>query len=443
MAVTHEGTVPDFLRDPEPRPVKYTIVSADDHVVEAPDTFVGRLPARLADRAPRIIDLEAGTHLSRTHQGLPAVVTQKAGRQAWEYEGKIYAQVGLNAVVGHSDYAAQRFEPMSFDEMRPGCYNATARIHDMDIAAIWSSVNFPSSIAGFCGSVFSASDDKELGHAVMKAWNDWMYEDWCARYPERFIGSGLTWLADPQLGADEIRRNAERGFRAVTMPELPHWLGYPEVHTGYWDPILEACQETDTAICLHVGSSGMLPLPPSGPRFEKNITLFPAVSLLAATEWVWSGVFQRFERLKVVMSEGGIGWVPMLLDRLDYIMSHAGRGGDLNWKGQLSPSEVLLENFWFCMLDDPSTLRVLDRIGSDRVMMEVDYPHSDSTWPDCQAVVRGWAEDSRAHLSKEAIADLTHRTAAQVFRAPLPPEQPGVGTTGGAMQRTVTGDGDA
>lgn len=438
MATTQRDPVPDFLVDPEQRAVRYTIVSADDHVVEAPDTFVGRLPARLGDRAPRLVELEVGTEVNRAHQGLPPIVAHKAGRQVWEYEGRIFAQVGLNAVVGHTDYAAERFEPTSFAEMRPGCFEAGARVRDMDLAGIWSSVNFPSSIAGFCGSVFSASDDKELGHAVMRAWNDWMHDEWCARYPKRFIGAGLTWLADPVLGAAEIRRNADRGFRAVTMPELPHWLGYPEVHSGYWDPILDACEETDTALCLHVGSSGMLPLPPGGPRFEKNITLFPAVSLLAATEWVWSGVLQRFPALKIVMSEGGIGWVPMLLDRLDYIVDHAGKGGDLQWAGELSPSEVLLRNFWFCMLDDPSTLRILDRIGSDRVMMEVDYPHSDSTWPDCQAVVERWATDPGASLSGDEIADLTHRTAAGVFRAPLPP----TGRVVGGMNTRVAALGE-
>ena len=420
MTTTDEAT-PDFLRDPQPREATYTIISADDHVVEAPDTFEGRLPRQLADRAPRIVELGAGVEVSRAHQGLPNVVTGKSGRQVWEYEGKIYAQVGLNAVVGHTDYSAQRFEPTSFGEMRPGCYDADARVRDMDIAGVWSSVNFPSSIAGFCGSVFSASEDPELGYAVTRAWNDWIHEAWFTPHPDRFIPLGLPWLRDPELGAVEVRRNAERGFRAVTMPELPHWLGYPEVHTGHWDPILRACVETDTIVCLHVGSSGMIPLPPTGPRFEKNITLFPAVSLIAATEWLWSGVFQRFPTLRVVMSEGGIGWVPMLLDRLEYVMCHSGAGGGLAWEGPLTPAEVLLRNVWFCTLDDPSTLPIIDRIGSDRVMVEVDYPHSDSTWPDCQALLRQRFGDGATGVSDDDVANLTYRTAARLFRAPLPP----------------------
>jgi predicted TIM-barrel fold metal-dependent hydrolase len=410
-----DDAVPEFLRDPTPREVAYTVVSVDDHVVEPAHTFEGRLPERLADRAPRIVELDAGAQVSRAHQGLPDVVTTKGGRQVWQYEGKIFAQVGLNAVVGHTDYAAQRFEPTSFSEMRPGCFDASARVRDMDIAGIAASINFPSSIAGFCGSVFSSSDDPELGYAVTRAWNDWIHEEWFTPYPDRFIPLGLTWLSDPDLGAMEIRRNAARGFRAVTLPELPHWLARPELHTGYWDPILAACEETQTVVCLHVGSSGMLPLPPTGPRFEKNITLFPAVSLLAATEWLWSGVCQRFPALRIVMSEGGIGWVPMLLDRLDYIVAHSGAGGALAWEGDLSPSEVLLRNFWFCTLDDPSTLTsFLDRAGSDRIMLEVDYPHSDSTWPDTQLVLG--ERFGALQLPEDTIAAITHRNAMDVFR---------------------------
>ena len=420
MATLTDDQIPDFLRDPEPREATYTIVSADDHVVEAPGTFEGRLPQHLADRAPRIVGLDAGVVVNRAHQNLPDVVNNRQGREVWLYEDRIYAQVGLNAVVGHTDYAAMRFEPTSFTEMRRGCFDAPARVRDMDIAVVWSSMNFPSPIAGFCGSVFSGSDDPELGQAVMRAWNDWIHEEWYLPYPDRFIPLGLTWLPDPEIGAAEVRRNAARGFRAVTLPELPHWIGYPEVHSGYWDPVLHACADTDTAICLHVGSSGMLPMPPTGPRFEKNITLFPAVSLVTAAEWLWSGIFQRFPTLRVVLSEGGIGWVPMLLDRLDYVTSHSGAGGGLTWDGDLSPSEVLLRNFSFCMLDDPSTLPVIDRIGSDRVMLETDYPHSDSTWPDCQALLRERFGDPAAGLSDDDVANITYRTAARVFRAPLP-----------------------
>src|SRR6202043_2922794 len=99
--------------------------------------------------------------------------------------------------------------------------------------------------------------DPELGLAVTQAWNDWLFEEWYSPYPDRIIPLGITYLADPEAGAAEVRRNAERGFRSLTLPERPHRIGLPSIFTAYWDPILAACQETGTVISLHVGSSGL------------------------------------------------------------------------------------------------------------------------------------------------------------------------------------------
>jgi hypothetical protein len=118
------------------------------------------------------------------------------------------------------------------------------------------------------------------------------------------------------------------------------------------------------------------------------------------------------------MAEGGIGWVPMLLDRLDYTEDHAGRP---NWIGDAVPAEVLQRNFSFCMLDDPSTLPLIHRIGIDNVMVEVDYPHSDSTWPTTQSLLRRRFEGA-AYLTDDDVRKITCGNAARVFRHPLPPE---------------------
>jgi hypothetical protein len=116
------------------------------------------------------------------------------------------------------------------------------------------------------------------------------------------------------------------------------------------------------------------------------------------------------------MSEGGIGWVPMLLDRLDFVMSRA-RFGRAHWKAaDILPSEVLQRNFWFCSIDDPSVLSCIERIGTDRVMLEVDYPHADSTWPDTQALLG----ERLAGMPLETVRRFTHANAAQLFRHPLP-----------------------
>jgi predicted TIM-barrel fold metal-dependent hydrolase len=146
--------------------------------------------------------------------------------------------------------------------------------------------------------------------------------------------------------------------------------------------------------------------------------LFPVNALLAAAEWLWSGVPLRFPDLDIAMSEGGIGWVPMLLDRADYVLEHSASGTDsTSWPSELRPSDVLRRNFWFCTIDDPSTIELRHRIGVDHIMVESDYPHADSTWPDTQAVI----EKTLGHLPEDELRMMTSGNAARLFRHPLPP----------------------
>jgi predicted TIM-barrel fold metal-dependent hydrolase len=382
-----------FLPDPAPRPVRYTVISVDDHVVEPAHLFEGRMPAGLADRAPRIIETSRGY-------------------QIWEFEGKKYSQVGMNAVAGRRPDTVT-MEPFRFDQMRPGCYDVHARVADMDLNGVWASLNFPSQITGFCGRVFFDAADRELGLACIRAWNDWLYDEWFSAYPQRIIPLGITYLSDPALAVAEIERNAARGFTSVTFPERPHEIGLPSLwETDHWDPIIAACVETGTVISLHVGSSGMPPLPAGSPEVQLSATLFGQQSLGACAEWLWSGYPLRHAGLKIAMSEGGIGWVAMLLDRLDNIVDRSGYG--LGW--ELRPSEVLRRNFWFCTLDDPSTIDTRHRIGVENVMVEVDYPHGDSTWPDTQDVIAAaWG-----HLPANELRMMCSENAAALYRHPLP-----------------------
>ncbi len=382
-----------FLPEPEPRPVYYTIVSVDDHLVEPPHMFEGRLPARLQPAAPRIV--EDGN-----------------GHQVWEFEGNLYTQVGMNALAGRRPESV-KLEPFRFEQMRPGCYDVEARIADMDLIGMWASLNFPSMITGFCGRVYFSASDRELGLACVRAWNDWFYEEWYQRYPERIIPLGIAYLADPAEAAAEIRRNAERGFKAVSLPERPHILGLPSLwDRDHWDPIIEACDETGTVICLHVASSGTLNHPEGAPGLQLGATLFGQLSLQACAEWVWSGHAVRHPTLKIAMSEGGIGWVAMLLDRLDNIIDRSRYG--LGWDER--PADILKRNFWFCTIDDPATIDTRYRIGVENIMVEVDYPHGDSTWPDTQEVLRQvWG-----HIPDDELRAMCSENAARLFRHPLP-----------------------
>ncbi|HWB66502.1 MAG TPA: amidohydrolase family protein [Mycobacteriales bacterium] len=386
-----------LLPDPAPRAREHIVISVDDHVIEPADMFEDRMPAKLAEQAPRIVESDDG-------------------RQVWHYEGNDYPNIGLNAVVGRPR-DEWSMEPARFDEMRKGCYDIEARIADMDLAGIWASLNFPSLIAGFAGAVFWHSKDPELGLAVLRAWNDWHLEAWAAPYPDRIIPLQLPWLADPAVAAEEVRRNADRGFKAVSFPELPAHVGIPSLHTGVWDPFFAACEETDTVVCLHTGSARWAPIPSPDTPFETITTLFPAHALIAAADWLWSGVPVRFPGLKITLAEGGLGWVAMLADRADFVLAHSASGHEGgSWKSELLPSEVLRRNFWFCSIDDPTAFGASAAIGLDHILVESDYPHADSTWPDTQAVITR----NVSGLSPEDAALVTHRNAAKLFRHPLP-----------------------
>ncbi len=179
-----------FLPEPEPREVRYTVISVDDHVVEPAHTFENRLPAALADRAPRIVETPEG-------------------HQVWEFEGQRYTQVGMNAVAGRRP-ETYGLEPFRFDQMRPGCYDVDARVHDMDINGVWASVNFPSMITGFCGRVFFDAQDRDLGLACVRAWNDWLFEEWYSRPPRahRPARDHLPRRPDARRGRDPPQRRA-------------------------------------------------------------------------------------------------------------------------------------------------------------------------------------------------------------------------------------------
>ena len=240
IGIKRPATKP-LLPDPEPRKVDYTLISVDDHLMEPPHTFEGRLPQRLQDRAPRVIETEEG-------------------HEVWTFEDTPYFQVGFMCVAGRPQ-EDHRIEPARFDEVRPGCWRIDDRIKDMDIGGIWASANFPSGVTGFGGTLFSEAKDPELGLACVRAWNDWLFEEWHSPHKDRIVPLGITFLADPEKGAEEIRRNAKRGFTAVTLPEQPHKQGLPAIFDSYWEPIIRACAETQTVMNLHVGSSGFTAMP--------------------------------------------------------------------------------------------------------------------------------------------------------------------------------------
>ena len=344
------------------------------------------------------------------------------GHEVWQFDGQMFFQVGLNAVVGRKT-EDWKVEPTRFDEMRPACYEVDARVRDMDINGVWASVNFPSQITGFCGSVFSRCTDPELGLAVTQAWNDWFFDEWYSPHPDRMVPMGITYLADPEQGAQEIRRNAARVHRGhAARDAAPHRDGTDLLLVVGSDH--RRVRETDTVICLHVGSTGVADMPKGAPMVPLGATLFGQLSLSACAEWLWSGYAVKHPDLKIIMSEGGIGWVAMLHDRLENIVDRSGYGH--YFPGDLRPAEILHRNFWFSTIDDPSTLSTRETVGVDHITFESDYPHGDGTWPDTQTVFSTCSARSPTTRSRRSRTRTRPSCSAIRSRRPAVPHAIGV-----------------
>ena len=390
------------------------LVSVDDHVIEPPDMFEGRLPARYAGEAPR-------------------VVTDATGDK-WVFgEGEV-RNAGLNAVAGRppEEYG---LEPTNFDEIRIGCYDVDERVKDMDANGVLGSLNFPS-MPRFCGQLFAAraKEDPDLALAVLRAYNDWHLDGWCGSHPGRFIPCTIPPIWDPRLMAEEIRRTVDKGSHCVSFSMNPHLLGLPSLHSDHWDPFWAACEETETVVAMHIGSgSTEIQTSPDAPMNVRitcsGINIYPT-----AADLVWAPIFQKFRGIKVALAEGGIGWIPYFLERVDYTYEHHKAWTRPDLGGRL-PSEIFREHVITCFISDDFGLRSLGDMNDDMVCWECDYPHSDSTWP--QSPDLTWA--SVSHLEQATIDKITHGNAMRLFSFDPFSVMPREESTVGALRQKAQG----
>jgi predicted TIM-barrel fold metal-dependent hydrolase len=389
------------------------MVSVDDHLVEPPDLFAGRLPARLQDQAPR-------------------VERKSDGSDVWVFNGSVIPNIGLNAVAGRprEEYG---IEPTAFDEMRPGCWDIDERVKDMNAGGVLGSMCFPS-FPGFSGRLFAAADDKDLALAVLQAYNDWHVESWCDAHPGRFIPMGLPVLWDPQLAAQEVRRLAKKGVHSLTFTENPATLGFPSFHSDHWDPLWRALCDEGVVLSIHLGSSGQLAVTAPDAPMDVLITLQPMNICQAAADLLWSRVPKEFPDIRIALSEGGTGWIPYFLDRLDrtYDMHHNWTGQDF---GSRRPSEVFREHFLTCFISDPVGIQLRHMIGMDNIAWECDYPHSDSSWPEAPEELA----EAAAGVPDHELNKITYENAVRWYSYDPFAHRPEERCTVGALRAEAAG----
>ena len=376
-------------------PENAKIMSADDHMIEPPHLWVDRVPSRYRDGCPRIVEVD--------------------GRQAWLYEDELtYIPMGsCRALPGFSEAGYPPAPGTArFDEIRPGCYDPVERLKDMDIDGVWGQLCFPN-YARFAGHRFFLNvRDQALGLACLRTYNDYLLDEWCATDPDRLFGSVILPLYDLGEAIGELERVIAKGARAIAFSENPTVLGLPSVHTDHWDPLWAVANEAGLPVCMHIGSSSKLVTTSVDAPPTVLVSLNGLNSMMACVDWLFSGILERYPRLKVILSEGGAGWIPYLLERADKAF-HDGRIardlsiGQAGVAATMPPRQVFAEHMYVCLVDERFALRSLDDVPVDNLLFEGDYPHGDGLWP-----------NNRAYLEK-ALADVPDADALKIAETNL------------------------
>ena len=367
------------------------LVSVDDHVVEPPDMFDGRVPAKWKDRAPRVVHKDDGTDV-------------------WSFEGNEIPNVGLNAVVGRppEEYG---IEPTSFAEMRPGCYDIHERIRDMNVNGVLGSMCFPSFVQ-FCGQLFARTEDKELALAMLQAYNDWHIEAWCGAYPGRFIplshpahlgprahggrgapGGGQGLPRRHLLGEPVQARLAELPHRPLG-PVLEGVLGRGHRRVPAHRLLLAAghhLARRPLRRAHHPAAHEHRPVPRPTCSSRRCCASSPTCASRcpragsAGSRTSWSG--------STTSTSTTTGWT----------------GQDF---GDMLPSQVFSERIITCFIDDAFGVESRRHLELDNVCWECDYPHSDSTWPNAPEMAMKYLDG----VPDAEVNKITHENAMRLFR---------------------------
>jgi predicted TIM-barrel fold metal-dependent hydrolase len=321
--------------------IDYPILDADAHVNEPPDTWQARVPAKLRERAPKVIHTDQG--------------------DLWSFDdGKSVRPVGLTATAGLS-YLQYKPSGITYDEMRPGSFDTKARLADLDADGIYLQVLYPSvTLSG--AKVYSA--DPELQIACVRAYNDWLAE---------------------------FERSIELGHRGVVISSFPNGtLEATSEDARFW----ELAQDADLPVAVHIGSfiQGMGTGP--APTFDTLAFMGRAGATKAGShtipvvcDLIFSGIFERYTRLKLLLVESNIGWIPSLLEQVDdmYLRYRWFTNGVEQMR--TLPSRTFYRNFWATFMIDTVGIELRHRMNLDHLMWSTDYPHTGSDWPNNRVMI--------------------------------------------------------
>jgi predicted TIM-barrel fold metal-dependent hydrolase len=220
------------------------------------------------------------------------------------------------------------------------------------------------------------------------------------------------------LAAAEVHRLAEIGTKAISFPDGPVPLGLPSFHhPTHWEPMWQACVAAKMPVCLHFGAGSFVPgfsfadkeHPDPYAPFASAIAIYGTNLMWTTSDLVFSGVLQRHPELNFMLSEGGIGWIPWIMERLDYTWDRH------RWYQNISksdrPSDLFKKHFYGCFIDDWHGIENRHTIGVDNILVEVDYPHSDSNWPNSRKRIA----ENLASVPDDEVAKIVEHNARELM----------------------------
>jgi len=409
--------------------LRYGLISADSHVNEAPDTFEARLPAAWRERGPRIVTLDDG-------------------RDAWVGEGFAPRplQFGVHAAGRRNDgeaYTTTRLD-ISRDEMVKGSYDPRARLVDMDRDGLDAEVLYPGPLGGLgTGGAIANIADTPLRHACFRAYHDWLAE-YCGAAPDRFAGLALARIEEPDFGVAELQRAASIGLRGAVVNAMPDLLGSPPLFSHSYDRFWSAADETGLPLSLHIYNARCVaPLAGAASReaaalgdeelarrsanvmehvgsgsglFETYMTMMCMDMAEPVQLIVFSGLLDRFPNLRFVIAEAGVGWIPFMIERMEYVFDR--HRVWMRSSIDRRPAEYFHDHFFATFQqDDYAGLLARHVTGVGNLMWASDYPHTDTTWPFSHDVVD--REFGAADIPDDERRAITVDNCAQLYRLPV------------------------
>jgi uncharacterized protein len=377
----------------------YTIIDADTHVTETPELWTSRAPAHMRDRVPRV---ETGANGTQRW-----VLGHTKGLVLGSDNKSIPAGTGMTATAGLGSF---KNPPKSYQKMHPGAYDAKARLKYMDEMGIWAMVMYPN-VGGFGAQDFLKLDDPELMLTCVQIYNDWQTE-WASENSRRLLPITSIPFWDVAAAAKEVRRCAAMDHRGILFTGEPQSFDQPLLGDAHWNPLWEVAVELDLPISFHIGSGDI-----TEGLVKNRIAIYGqaaafttiAIDLLLqngrqVSDLIMSGVPARYPNIKFVSVESGIGWIPFVLEAMDY-QFHGNNVREERPEFDLLPSEYFARNVYACYwFEEIAPRRLIDKIGVDNVMFETDFPHPTSLYgEEVHARIKGGLSDCEESVRRKIL----------------------------------------